>query len=186
MQTFAALLDQALGLQAEHLNMAQMLLRTIIVYVYIVAAIRLGARRFFGQHALFDGVMIIVLGSVVSRAINGQAPFFPTLAATALLIALHWLTAYVAGKFRWFERVVEEEAIPLVKDGKLEYQNMRRVKMSEHDVIEALRLNGVDDPKHVKIAWIEANGRISVIKRAMVVDIDVKDGVQTVRIEVGS
>jgi uncharacterized membrane protein YcaP (DUF421 family) len=184
--TLSAMIDQLLGLHADKLNLYQMLLRTLIVYVYIVTLLRIGDRRFFGQHAVFDGVLLIVLGSVVSRAINGQAPFFPTLGATAFLIFLHWLTAYFACKHKGFQHMVEDNAMLLVKDGEFQRENMQRVKMADNDVIEGMRLEGVSDRQLVKEGWMEANGKMSVIKRAMVVEIDVKDGVQTMRIEIGS
>jgi uncharacterized membrane protein YcaP (DUF421 family) len=186
LETFAALLDQALGLHAEKLNLYQMILRTLIVYVYIVAVVRIGDRRFFGKHAVFDGVLAIVLGSVISRAINGQALFFPTLGATAFLVALHWLTAFIAFHHKGFQRLVEDDAIVLLKDGVIQWDEMQHGKITEADLMESLRGKGVDNPNLVKAACFEPNGKISVVKRAMVVDIDVKAGVQTVRVDIGS
>jgi uncharacterized membrane protein YcaP (DUF421 family) len=65
---------------------------------------------------------------------------------------------------------------------------MRRQRLSEGDLDEALRLNGrVEDRRKVKEARFERNGRVSVVQRAepKVVEVRVEDGVQTVRIEIG-
>jgi hypothetical protein len=77
------LLRLALGLGAgeEQLNAAQMALRAVVVYVVTVIIVRLGKKRFMGQGTAFDVILGIILGSIVSRAITGNAPFFAALAA---------------------------------------------------------------------------------------------------------
>src|SRR5215212_10860240 len=87
--------DRLLGLsvEAQHLNFGHMACRTIVVFCLAVTLARLGARRFLAHNAGFDIMVAIVLGSVLSRAINGQAAFFPTLGASAVLVALHHVLA---------------------------------------------------------------------------------------------
>jgi hypothetical protein len=64
----------------DQLNAAQMALRAVVVYVVTVIIVRLGKKRFMGQGTAFDVILGIMLGSIVSRAITGNAPFFPALA----------------------------------------------------------------------------------------------------------
>jgi uncharacterized membrane protein YcaP (DUF421 family) len=68
-----------------------MSLRDVIVYVVTIVIVRLGKKRFMGRTTAFDVILGILLGSIVSRAITGNAPFFPALAASAVLVAMHWL-----------------------------------------------------------------------------------------------
>src|SRR5215207_9867170 len=70
-----------IGLDSHDINVAQMALRAVIVYVVTVIIVRLGKKRFMGQGTAFDVILGIMLGSIVSRAITGNAPFFPALAA---------------------------------------------------------------------------------------------------------
>jgi hypothetical protein len=58
-----------------------MALRAVVVYVVTVIIVRLGKKRFMGKGTAFDVILGIMLGSIVSRAITGNAPFFPALAA---------------------------------------------------------------------------------------------------------
>jgi uncharacterized membrane protein YcaP (DUF421 family) len=55
-----------------------MALRSIIVYLVTVGVARFAGKRFFGEHTAFDVVLSIILGSVLSRAINGSALFLET------------------------------------------------------------------------------------------------------------
>jgi uncharacterized membrane protein YcaP (DUF421 family) len=73
-----------------------MALRTIAIYTFTLAIVRLGSKRFLGQASAFDTIVGIMLGSVMSRAINGSAPFLPTLGAGAVLIGMHWLLALLS------------------------------------------------------------------------------------------
>src|SRR5882757_9766163 len=88
-----AWLDEALGLQvpSADLNFWQMAARTVVVFIWGVVIVRLGDRRLLGKNAGFDVLLVVVLGSVLSRGINGQAAFGPTLGVSALLVLLHHL-----------------------------------------------------------------------------------------------
>ena len=79
MDEVEALLASALGLglEGERLGAAQMALRAVVVYVVTVAFARLGKKRFMGRATAFDVILGIMLGSIVSRAITGNAPFCP-------------------------------------------------------------------------------------------------------------
>ena len=86
-----------IGLESQQLEFWQMALRAVIVYVVTLIMVRLGKKRFMGKATAFDMILGIMLGSIVSRAITGNAPLVPALAATATLIALH--SVLTAGGF---------------------------------------------------------------------------------------
>src|SRR3954468_7409757 len=84
----------------EGMDIGTVLVRTVIAFVLLLVYVRLASRRLLARYSAFDVVLAIVLGSVVSRAINGQAPFWATMAATALLLVLHWVCAEIACRSR--------------------------------------------------------------------------------------
>ena len=153
--------------QAFDLGPWQMALRAIIVFIIAVALARLASKRFMARNSAFDLILAIMLGSVLSRAITGQSPFYPTLAASAALVAMHGLIAWIASRSGWFGFLVKGHARELVKDGRVISEAMRRNRVGEHDLQEALRVNGscasVED---VASAHLERNGDISVLKRS--------------------
>src|SRR5206468_869605 len=77
----------------QDLSATQMGVRAAVVFVLLLALIRLVDRRFLGKSTPFDVIVAMLLGSVASRAITGNAPFGPTLAAAAVLILLHRVLA---------------------------------------------------------------------------------------------
>ena len=174
--------------KVEDINAIQMALRTIIVYAFTLALIRIGSQRFLSQATAFDVVIGIMLGSVMSRAINSSAPLFPTLVAGVAFIVLHRLLNALAFRTTgWFGPIVKGKPVLLIKDGKVQQQGIREIGFSTRDLEEALRLQGEEtDPSKIKLAYMERNGSVSVIPRPSeprIVDVSVTDGVQTVRIE---
>lgn len=145
------------------LDVWQMMLRALLVFLIAVVLARVGSRRFMGRNTAFDLILGIMLGSVLSRAITGNSPFFQTLAAAAVLVAMHKAVAWLAFRLQWFGTFSKGEAILLVRDGKVVEEGLKRSLLGERDLLEALRIHGgysaVED---VKEAYLERNGNISV------------------------
>lgn len=177
-----------LGRSVEEIDSGQMALRSVAVYVFTLAVVRLGSKRFLGKATAFDVIIGIMIGSVMSRGINGGAELAPTLAAGSVLVALHWLFAVLSYHTGWFGTIVKGKPVKLIEDGQVRNEAMRDSSLSDNDLDEALRLEGITpDPSRVRLAYLERNGNISVITREpepRILEVSVsEDGVQTVRIQ---
>ena len=102
-------------------------LRAVVVYVVTV---RLGKRRFMGRATAFDVILGIMLGSIVSRAVTGNAPFVPALVASAVLLVMHWLFSGLALRWHGFGWLIKGDAVTLVRDGQIDWDVMRKVHMT--------------------------------------------------------
>jgi uncharacterized membrane protein YcaP (DUF421 family) len=176
-----------LGLESRDLTVLQMGLRAVVVFITTVLMVRLAKKRFMGRATAFDMILGIMIGSMVSRAVTGNAPFFPALAATAVLLGMHWLFSGIALHWHGFGSLMKDEPRTLVRDGQVDESAMRKSHMTEHDLWEDLRVKGVSDLKQVAEARLERSGSLSVIKakaEPRVVEVQVQAGVQTVRIEI--
>lgn len=186
-EQFQALLG--LGREVSDVNALQMALRTVVIYAFTLAIIRLGSKRFLGQASAFDTIVGIMIGSVMSRPINGSAPFFPTLAAGVVLVGVHWLLAVLAFRIDWFGPFVKGNPVLLIKDGQVQEDGIRRGGITRQDLTQALRKQTKQsDPGKIELAYLERDGGISIIpyeRDPRVLEISVADGVQTVRVELG-
>ena len=161
-------LEQLLGLDTalSALTWGQMVARTVTVFLFGILLIRLADRRFLGRSAGFDVLLAIMLGSVLSRAINAQAPFFKTLAASALLVLLHRGVAALSCRWSAFSKMGKGQAVVLVRDGQPISEAIRAADISRDDLEENLRLNAnVANVSEVAEARLERNGQVSVLKR---------------------
>jgi uncharacterized membrane protein YcaP (DUF421 family) len=164
----ADLLDTFLGLheEAKDLTFLHMAARGFVVFVFAVVLARYADRRFMSRSACFDFMLAVVLGSVLSRGINGQAKFFPTLGTSALLVIFHQLVGMIAYHSHRFSKLVKGQPIFLVRDGRADSRELRRNHITEDDLYENLRLNGnIASLDEVAEARLERNGSVSVIKK---------------------
>jgi uncharacterized membrane protein YcaP (DUF421 family) len=178
--------ERILGLRAEELGAWHMAVRALIVYVATLLMVRIGEKRFLGKSTAFDIVLGIMVGSVVSRAITGSAPFFPSLAAGLVLILSHWLFAALAFHSSAFATLIKGSDRVLVRNGEIQWEAMRKSHIGENDLKTALRIEaGAEDLSSIKEARLERSGDISLIqeqRKPQILEVDVTDGVQTVRI----
>ena len=160
--------NELLGLHTPptELTVVQMSLRALVVVLWGIFIIRIGDGRLLGRNAGFDVLLIVILGSVLSRGINGQAAFFPTLGVSAVLILIHHLLALVASGSDSMSRLLKGSPRVLVRHGKLDRVALKRSRITAEDLEENLRLNGnVAGASEVLEARLERNGVVSVVKK---------------------
>jgi uncharacterized membrane protein YcaP (DUF421 family) len=161
-------MNTALGLGRDALSLTwmQISLRGVIVFVATLVIIRCGDRRFLSQKTAFDVVLGFILASMLARAVNGTAAFFPTLGAGFVLVMLHRLLAYCAVRSHAFGFLIKGRSDVIIRDGRLDEAITFRNRLSEHDLLEDLRLHGnVARVGDVALAVFERNGQISVVPR---------------------
>src|SRR5437660_9658625 len=109
MQSVWNFIDSLLGLGVEPkaLTFTQISLRGVIVFIFTLVIIRLGDKRSLSKKSAFDAALLIILASVLARAINGSAAFFPTLGGSAVLVALHRAFAYFSANSTWFRNLIK-------------------------------------------------------------------------------
>jgi uncharacterized membrane protein YcaP (DUF421 family) len=155
-----------LSVEPKDLTFVQISLRGIVVFLCTLAMVRLGHKRSLTHKTPFDAVLLVILASVLSRAINGSAAFFATIGGGVVLVLLHRLFAHLAYYSHGFGILVKGKPDVIVRDGQCDYPTMRRNHVSIHDLEEDMRLNGhIDDLSKVRLARVERSGDISFIKK---------------------
>lgn len=181
------ILEDVLGLGADDLAWWQMLVRAIVVYVAVLAMVRIGEKRFLGKSTPFDVILGIILGSVASQAITGSAPLFPVLVAGATLVTMHWLFAAIAFRVEPFDNLIKGRARVLVDSGDIQWDKMRSTNITRQDLMGELRMQmKTEGLEQVQIARLERSGGISMIPTSeppKVFEVRVEAGVQIVRIQ---
>jgi uncharacterized membrane protein YcaP (DUF421 family) len=125
----------------------------------------MAGKRLFGRWGAIDIVISVVIGSNLSRALTGNAPFVPTILATAFLVALHSVLLGMAAFWPWLGPILKGSPRCLIKDGAVDRRAMLLAGIGRHDLQEALRCKGLTGPEQVEEAWLERDGAISVIPR---------------------
>jgi uncharacterized membrane protein YcaP (DUF421 family) len=152
--------------KATELTLLHISLRAFFIFVVGLAIVRIGDRRSLAEKTAFDAIFIVLIGSMLSRAINGTAPFFTTIVAGIVLMVIHRACAFGACKSHAFGKLIKGRDVTLVREGKIDRAQMRRSLISDHDFEEDLRLDAkTEDVSTIQVARLERSGDISFIKK---------------------
>jgi len=171
-------------------TLCQIVARSTLMFFVGLAIMRLGKSRLMSRATALDVVLGFLLGSLLSRGITGSASMSGTTVSMATLVALHWVLTAITCRWHGLGNIVKGHCEQLVENGQILTQNLRKAHISEHDLLESLRMHVFsDDLSRMKAAYKERSGEIGFVKREptpKVVEIAVQAGVQTVRIELSA
>lgn len=139
--------------------------RTVVMYVFILIAVRIMGKRQISQLQNSELVVTLLISELAVMPIDKpDEPIWQGLAAMTVLILCEIVVSFLMLKNGRFRRAVCGKPIVIIEDGKILQKQMRRLRMSTEDLFEQLRQNGVFSLDEVTYAIIETNGLMSVIR----------------------
>ena len=144
--------------------MAEVVIRTLVVYVALLLGLRLAGKRELGQMTTFDLVVVLIIANAVQNAMVGpNTSLTAGLVAAATLLVVNSAVGRLGLRSAWLGERLRGVPTILIHDGALIREHLRREGIDEDEVLQALREHGVDDIRTVKTAVLEVDGTISVI-----------------------
>ena len=141
-------------------------LRAAIIYGFLLLLVRLSGRRTVGQFTPFDLLVVMLLSESVSSALNGgEESVTGGLLAAATLVLLNLLVAAATSRSKRLQYLVEGRAVLIGRDGEIYREVLRKCRLPDSDVDEALR-EADCDLRDMKFAFLEADGQISILKES--------------------
>ncbi len=142
----------------------EFVLRAVVVYVVVLAMVRLAGKRALGQFTPFDMLLLVLLGNAVQNALLGQdTSLGGGLLLAATLIVLNYFVGWITTRSPRIERAIEGEPVVLARHGHVLQKVLRRELVSKADFAKAMRDAGSDDVDDVELALLETNGHITVM-----------------------
>lgn len=133
-------------------------------------------KRSIGELPVFDFLVIISLGAVVGADI--AEPGIPHIHTAVAIVLIGLLQRIVAGtviKYRKFGHLITFEPTIVIQDGRLIAKNLQKLRYSIDNVLQMLREKNIFDINEVHLGIVEANGRISILKKDSKVSITLED-----------
>lgn len=144
----------------------ELFLRGTVMYLVIFVLLRVVVRREVGGIGMTDILVIVLIAEVAG---NGISDSFQSVIESTVLVGtvLFWSTLieWLQSRYPAFERLVRDPKLKLIDNGRLLRRNMRQEFVSEEELMAQLREKGLEDCRDVKAAYMEADGRISIIRR---------------------
>jgi len=145
----------------------ELIIRGTAMYLFLFLVFRVVIRRRIGAVGMAD---ILILVIIADAAQNGMSGEYRSVTEGAILIGtiigwnmlIDWLNYRVPALQNW----LEAPPLLLIENGRLLRRNLRHEFVTEEELKSKLREKGVADFRDVAKAYMEADGAISVIKRA--------------------
>jgi uncharacterized membrane protein YcaP (DUF421 family) len=142
-----------------------LVLRAVVVYVFLLAALRLAGRRELAQMTSFDLVLLLILSNAVQNSLNaGDNSLGGGLVSAVTLLALNWILGYATWRWRRVERFVQGKPVRIVTDGKVHLGALRRELLTAEELRSALRKQGVMRISDCKQVVLEPDGTLSAVR----------------------
>jgi uncharacterized membrane protein YcaP (DUF421 family) len=140
--------------------------RAVIIYAFLLVVLRLTGKRQVGQLAPFDLVLLLILSNAVQNAMNaGDNSVTAGIILVVTLIGLNTAVGLATYKSKWMEALLEGRPMILVHNGHVYSDVMASAKITHHELMAALRREGVAGVEDVHLAVLENTGQISVVPK---------------------
>jgi uncharacterized membrane protein YcaP (DUF421 family) len=151
--------------KGQVMQMTISLIRTVILYVIVMAAVRLMGKRQISEMQTSELVVTLLISNLASVPMQetGQPLINGLIPIVALVISEIVVSALMV-KLPMFRKLICGRPIIVIYDGKIQQDEMRRLRMTTEDLFEQLREKDVFSIKDVAYAIVETNGKMSVIK----------------------
>ncbi len=146
--------------------MAVTLIRAAIMYAVIILLIRLMGKRQIAQLQPSELVITILISEIASEPVqNSDIPILKTVVSLFILVAFEVLSSAIGLKSDRFRTMMQGHSVIVIRNGKIEKQALKKLRMTVGDLISALRQKDVFDISKVSYAVFETNGQISILMK---------------------
>lgn len=156
--------------------MINVVLRTSIVYFFVVLTLRLMGKRQIGELEASELVVTIIISEIAAMPITDLGvPLASSILAIFILMVLEILLSYIAYRSIWVRTLIYGKPSIFYQKGKLNQHEMKRQRFNVADLMEELRNNGAVNLNQVDFVLMEPNGKVSVIMKAEYSPVTPKD-----------
>lgn len=143
----------------------ELIARAVSVYVFLLLLLRLTGKRQVGQLSPFDFVLLLILSNAVQNSMNGgDNSLVGGLISAVTLVALNYGVGALTFRSRKAEALLDGQPEVLVHNGRVCKGAMQKAQLTPQELDAALRRQGCQSVSEVRLAILEVNGAISVIK----------------------
>jgi uncharacterized membrane protein YcaP (DUF421 family) len=144
----------------------ELVVRVSVIYLSLLLAMRLVARREMGAFEAPELLMIILIADGVTTAMTGEyTSVTGGLIVGGTLIGWNFLLDWLTFRVPAVERLLRPPPLKLVEGGRVLRRNLRREMITLDELHSHLRQQGIEDVAEVKSAFMEPDGELSVVKR---------------------
>ncbi|QEG38808.1 DUF421 domain-containing protein [Roseimaritima ulvae] len=142
--------------------------RTLVVgavaYAALIGILRASGKRTLSKMNAFDFIVTIALGSTLASALTSQnVSLVQGVTALGLLVFLQLVSTWLAVRYTWYSGLIKSEPTLVFFQGRYLRDAMKKQRITQEEILAAMRQNGIAQPSEVAAVVIETEGTLSVI-----------------------
>lgn len=143
-----------------------MIIKTLLLYLFIILAYRIMGKKEIGQLSIIDLIVSILIAELAAISIEqSDSSILVSIIPITVLVVVEILFSYIGLKSPEIKKLIEGTPIVIIKDGKLNFEQMRKLRYSLDDLISQLREQSIKSIEEVNYAVLENNGKLSVFPK---------------------
>ncbi len=147
-----------------------------MLYLFITIAIRIMGKRQIGDMQPNELVITLLISEIAAIPLqDSNQPVLNGVAAISVLVILEITVSLLVMKSTFLRKIMNGSSIVIIKNGKIDINQMKRVRMTVIDLVEMLRSKDIFNIEDVAYAILEVNGEISVLPKSQTVPPSAKD-----------
>lgn len=140
--------------------------RTMIVYLLVVFAMRLMGKRQIGELKPHELIITILISQIVTIPVQDNSmPLINSIIPMLTLVSLELFVSFLGMKSFVFRNVLQGRPVLVINRGVIDQKQLKRLRFTVDDLIDALRSKDVFDISTVEYAVIETNGTLTVLTK---------------------
>lgn len=150
----------------EFMELYTIIFRTLFIYFLIIVVFRMMGKREIGKLSVIDFVVSIMIAELAVISIEDpEAPMINSLISILVLFGIQLILAVISLKSRKMREIVDGKPSIIIKEGKVDEEEMRKQRYNFDDLLTQLRENNIRSLNEVEFGVLETTGKLSVIRR---------------------
>lgn len=139
--------------------------KTLVLYFFIVIVYRIMGKKEVGKLSIIDLIVSILIAELAAISIEQyDSSIMISIVPILCLVIIEVLFGYIGLKSSKFKKIIEGSPVVIIKNGKLNFDAMRKLRYGLDDLISQLREQGIKSIEEVNYAVIENNGKLSIFQ----------------------
>ena len=144
----------------------ELLLRGTCIYFFMFIIMKIWGKKHLGEMAAFDFILLLFISEAVQNSlVDDDKSIWGGIIIIVTFLFWNSLINKLTFKYKKLEKLLDGEPQVVIKNGVVNTALLRKEKITDQELFEALRQEGVDDLHKVKKGTLETNGHLSVIQQ---------------------
>lgn len=152
------------GILLPHQPILESIVRISVVYLVIFTILRVVMKRESGGESLADMLVIVLLADILQNGmVGGYSSVGDGLILACTLIFWSWFLDWLNYHSTFFGSLIKPKPLTVIRNGRILVRNARRELLTRGDILQEIKLQGVQSIEKVKEATLQPNGKLSVV-----------------------